>query len=77
MNKKQIDSIKSLLHNKVCPICKDWISPLSNPILANNVTTAEEQLYLENIDLSDEDYIDIECEHCGYIMTFRKHTLFR
>jgi DNA-directed RNA polymerase subunit RPC12/RpoP len=77
MNKKQIETVKSKLSNRNCPVCKGRILLYSNPLVPiSQISSPIEQSFFDEIDIS-KDNIKIECRHCGYIMFFKKEILLR
>ncbi|MCS2582241.1 hypothetical protein NXY00_00815 [Bacteroides sp. BFG-551] len=79
MDKKHIDSLIGTLKNKICPICGGRILPFHSTNELNNIPDnipLDKRSFYEKIDLS-EDYFDIECGHCGYVMNFKKETFFK
>lgn len=76
MNREQIETAKLKLSNRNCPICGGRILVYSNPSAPISQITSQEQSYFDEIDIS-QDYFDIECADCGYVMKFNKIKFFK
>lgn len=75
MNKNQMQKIKDRIKNRQCPVCGNTSILPGYNITSSKITDMEEMSW-SNIDTSKE-HTFIECNNCGYIMTFNTETLFR
>lgn len=67
--------IKSKLGDKKCPICKSAISPYYS-MVNRYIITEQEELFYDKMDVSQE-FIEMKCNNCGYVMAFNTEILFR
>ncbi|GAA6257181.1 hypothetical protein F070042J6_30330 [Bacteroides sp. f07] len=75
MNKQQMQKFRTKLGNSQCPICNVPLLKCYS-IVSRDTITEQEEICYSPIDTS-KDFIDIKCEHCGYMMSFNTELLLK
>ena len=73
ITKEQFEKMKKKLNGKHCPICSYQITSFYQ----DNTDLFGSMLPYNEIDISNIEYIKVDCKHCGYTLQFKLNILLR